>query len=339
MTLGGSADRAQQRSRSLVERLFTDYRGPRLVLAVVVLMELARAQVVSTPYLLPALLLVMVWASFSFGLRQGQLSAVIVLVGLAWFFSRPPFINDPAYTFRLWLLMAFAALAAYCLQLLLSRIDGATAELERRAVESDRASTLTRMGSRLRLQEDMVQLRERALRHGHRYTVALCDLDRFTAFNRTQGFRAGDEVIVRVASELSELVRATDTVYRYGGEAFVVVMPEQGRESATQALTRLRRAVQALAIPHPDNKPSGVVTMSVGAAFLEPGEARGSDAVLEAAYDALERAKTGGRNRVTTEADAVGESSEEPESLETTAADEPEDADDATGSGQIQAAA
>ncbi|CAN5439390.1 hypothetical protein BH20CHL6_BH20CHL6_09470 [soil metagenome] len=301
MTLSRSVDRTASPVRALRSRLLQEFRGPRVVLAVIVIMELATQQVVSMPYLLPGLLLVMVYAAFSFGLRSGQISAALALVYLAVFFSREPFISEPGYTFRLLAIMACGAVAAFSLTILLQRIEAARAQLDQRELEFDRANTLTSMGSRLRLQEDMVQLRERANRHAHRYTVALCDLDRFTAFNRTEGYRAGDEVIVRIASALTDAVRATDTVYRYGGEAFVVVMPEQGREAATDAMNRLRRSIQSMAIAHPENAPAGVVTMSVGVAFLEPGERRGSEEVLEAAYEALDRAKSEGRNRVATE--------------------------------------
>jgi two-component system cell cycle response regulator len=80
---------------------------------------------------------------------------------------------------------------------------------------------------------------------------ALCDVDSFKLFNDTQGHLAGDHVLKAVADSLAAGCRAGDTVYRYGGEEFVVVLPEQTLESAAAAAERMREAVTTLAIPHP----------------------------------------------------------------------------------------
>jgi PleD family two-component response regulator len=96
-----------------------------------------------------------------------------------------------------------------------------------------------------------------------------------------------------VASSLRDTVRTGDTVYRYGGEEFVVLLPEQTLAGAEQAAERLRAAIEALALPHPGG---GSVTVSIGVAGLGDG-ACAPDALFETADQALYAAKEG-RNRV-----------------------------------------
>jgi PleD family two-component response regulator len=102
-----------------------------------------------------------------------------------------------------------------------------------------------------------------------------------------------DEVRARAAT-----IRRGDTLYRYGGEEFLVLLPEQTLEGARLAAERLRAAVEALGLPHPAG---GTVTASIGVAGL--GSATCSpDELFELADRALYRAKEGGRNRVEVQA-------------------------------------
>jgi PleD family two-component response regulator len=71
----------------------------------------------------------------------------------------------------------------------------------------------------------------------------LCDVDSFKAYNDTYGHFAGDEVLERVAKIISENLRAGDTAYRYGGEEFLIILPEQDLKSASVVAERLRRGV------------------------------------------------------------------------------------------------
>jgi two-component system cell cycle response regulator len=170
-------------------------------------------------------------------------------------------------------------------------------KLNRMLFEQSRQDVLTSLGNRLRLTEDLQSLQSRAERYGHTYAVVVCDVDFFKAYNDTYGHLAGDEVLKRVADMISENIRGGDLAYRYGGEEFLITLPEQSLESAVSTADRLLRAVENLLIPHEKNPP-GVVTISLGVAALLAGKPMSADDLLKEADEALYRAKESGRNRV-----------------------------------------
>ena len=157
--------------------------------------------------------------------------------------------------------------------------------------------SLTGLGNRMALDEDLEQLEGRVIRYGHRYCIAVLDVDHFKAYNDTYGHQAGDLVLQAVAAQLTREARGGDAVYRYGGEEFLCIFPEQSLATATVAVERMRSGVEQLAIPHADSGP-GFVTLSAGLAVLDPGHTESSAEVLKEADDALYRAKSLGRNRV-----------------------------------------
>jgi diguanylate cyclase (GGDEF)-like protein len=166
--------------------------------------------------------------------------------------------------------------------------------LHRRLHDDARQDALTGLGNRLRLAEDLEVLCGRVGRYGHVYSVALLDIDNFKGYNDGSGHLAGDDVLRAVARALNQQIRSGDALYRYGGEEFLSLLPEQSIESAAIAAERLRSAVEALAIPHPAG---GVVTVSAGVAALTDPDCRPEE-LFELADQALYRAKEGGRNRV-----------------------------------------
>ena len=125
---------------------------------------------------------------------------------------------------------------------------------------------LTGVGNRLRLSEDLTVARERAPCHGHPHCIALCDLDHFKSYNDRFGHLAGDEILRRVAATLRENLRGSDEIYRYGGDEFLVLLPEQSLKHAAKAMDRMRRGVEALPIVHDAVAVDRGVTMSVGIA-------------------------------------------------------------------------
>ena len=170
--------------------------------------------------------------------------------------------------------------------------------LNRTLFEESRHDPLTRVGNRIALGEQLTRLSGMAERYGHQYCVALYDVDKFKAYNDTQGHVAGDQVLTTVAAALAGRARASDAVYRYGGEEFVVVLPEQTLETAADATERIRKDVSALAIPHPACGAGAVVTVSAGVAHLERSDGGDFEAVLKRADLSLYRAKALGGNRV-----------------------------------------
>jgi two-component system cell cycle response regulator len=174
-------------------------------------------------------------------------------------------------------------------------------ELERLNFElfkQARRDPLTRLGNRLRLHEDLKVLRGRVERYGHSYCAVLCDIDSFKLYNDHYGHLKGDEVLQKVAEIVLNNFRAGDTSYRYGGEEFLIILPEQTLETAAIAADRLRRAVETLVIPHEALEAGGIVTVSCGIAELSPGEEKTIEELLREADTALYQAKERGKNNV-----------------------------------------
>jgi diguanylate cyclase (GGDEF)-like protein len=162
-----------------------------------------------------------------------------------------------------------------------------------------RRDHLTGLGNRLRQDEDLALLADRADRYGHGFSVILFDVDRFKAYNDTVGHQAGDEVLRTVAGALAHQSRSGDTVYRYGGEELLAALPAQDLDQAATAAERMRREVESLAVPHPGLGRAGAfVTVSAGVACYLPDEDDDVVKLLKRADEALYRAKNDGRNRV-----------------------------------------
>ncbi len=174
-------------------------------------------------------------------------------------------------------------------------------ELERlnqELFEQGRRDPLTHLGNRLRLMEDLTVVAGTAERYGKRYCAMMCDLDNFKSYNDFYGHLAGDEALRTIAQAILKNCRDGDMAYRFGGEEFVIVLPEQTTATAAIAAERLRKAVQALALRHESKTPPGVVTISVGVAALEAHEPKATHLWLKRADEALYRAKQAGRNCV-----------------------------------------
>ncbi|WP_237715241.1 MULTISPECIES: GGDEF domain-containing response regulator [unclassified Arthrobacter] len=193
---------------------------------------------------------------------------------------------DP-FTLRTRLLVALRVTALH------SQLGKYRQELTRQA----RTDPLTRVDNRLKLTEDLELLHNRSQRYGGQYSLALCDVDYFKSFNDLQGHPAGDEALKAVARTLTRLSRDTDGVYRYGGEEFLLILPDQGAHDAEVAVERIRSGIESLAIAHTGN-PLRVLTISAGISTFTADHAVSSGQLLKEADDALYSAKAAGRNRV-----------------------------------------
>jgi diguanylate cyclase (GGDEF)-like protein len=162
-----------------------------------------------------------------------------------------------------------------------------------------RVDALTGVANRLRMSEDFAVLWSRVERYGHRFSIAIADIDWFKDYNDHFGHVAGDDVLKRVAETVRDQLRQGDSLYRYGGEEFVVVLPEQSLAEAVLAMDRVRAAVEKLAIP--SARPQRPVTASFGVAELDRAIDRSVEDWLRRADAALYRAKARGRNRVETD--------------------------------------
>jgi len=136
----------------------------------------------------------------------------------------------------------------------------------------------------------------RAMRHEKPLAVLMLDIDHFKQLNDTYGHEAGDVVLREVAGVMRQAVRSEDTVCRYGGEEFVVIMPELGTEDALSRAESMRHMVSELRIYH-RGEALREVTISIGVAVY-PHNGDTLDQILSLADRALYDAKHLGRNRV-----------------------------------------
>lgn len=157
---------------------------------------------------------------------------------------------------------------------------------------------LTGLSNRLGLADDLEQLHHVSERYGHSFCLAMCDIDHFKAYNDTYGHPAGDQVLRIVATTIRDQVRSGDRVYRYGGEEFLILLPQQSAGDALAALERVRSQLHGLAVPHRGVGPAAVLTISAGLAACEPGRRTSSSSLLAAADTALYQAKRSGRDCV-----------------------------------------
>jgi diguanylate cyclase (GGDEF)-like protein len=125
----------------------------------------------------------------------------------------------------------------------------------------------------------------------------LFDIDHFKHYNDTNGHLPGDELLKGLSAMLRENIREGEAVGRYGGEEFIMVMPNVDRDEALGAAERIRRLIAEHPFPHAEKQPSGRVTVSGGIAVW-PMDGGDVDTLLRQADEALYTAKRAGRNQV-----------------------------------------
>jgi diguanylate cyclase len=141
----------------------------------------------------------------------------------------------------------------------------------------------------------------REITEAHAHKSAMClvmgDIDHFKAINDTFGHQIGDEILRMFAKLLSNNVKGRDTVARFGGEEFAIILPETGLDDAMQLTEAIRCQLEQkeLAV-NTSGEPIGKVTASFGVAQLADGD--NAEALVQRADARLYEAKCGGRNRV-----------------------------------------
>ena len=136
----------------------------------------------------------------------------------------------------------------------------------------------------------------RAQRHGRPIAAIMLDVDHFKRFNDSFGHEAGDLVLRELAGALKRSTRGSDVASRYGGEEFLVLLPECPLDAALRKAEQLREEVAKLELRY-DSRPLGPVSVSLGVASF-PDHAKESAELLRRADEALYLAKQAGRNRV-----------------------------------------
>jgi diguanylate cyclase (GGDEF)-like protein len=156
---------------------------------------------------------------------------------------------------------------------------------------------LTGLANRRQLDTDLQILSTSRLGGAGSCAFIMLDLDRFKRLNDERGHAAGDAALRLVSAELRRVIRQRDTSYRYGGEEFLVIMPDASLETAEAAAERIRTAIAELRVPVGAGPAAGRLTISCGVAFSLNAREHWEE-VLAAADSALYRAKAAGRDSV-----------------------------------------
>jgi diguanylate cyclase (GGDEF)-like protein len=163
------------------------------------------------------------------------------------------------------------------------------------AIESAYIDPLTQVRNRSALVLSLQREYELSRRHGHDLSVVMLDLDHFKRVNDTFGHDQGDAVLKAAAACISDVIRASDMVFRYGGEEFVILLSNTDGCGAAQIAERLRKTLEQL--PCATGEPIPVrITASLGLATLRNDETM--DQLVKRADGAMYCAKQNGRNQV-----------------------------------------
>ena len=157
---------------------------------------------------------------------------------------------------------------------------------------------LTKLHNRRYFQSHLASLMNDGVARGAAISLLVVDMDHFKAVNDTHGHDAGDEVLRECAERLKKVVRGIDIVARFGGEEFVIVMPDTEGYAAGRVAERIRVGIESK--PFPIHKGTNEINLTVSIGVATAGESFNSpDRLFKQADEALYEAKKSGRNRVT----------------------------------------
>jgi two-component system cell cycle response regulator len=169
------------------------------------------------------------------------------------------------------------------------------------SIEMAITDPLTGLYNRRYMENHLTALVEQATARGKPLTALVIDIDYFKVINDTHGHDAGDDVLREFAVRIRKSIRGIDLACRFGGEEFVVIMPETDMAIAAIVAERLRRRIASEAFAIQQGSGAISVTISIGIATLDTSDDNASS-ILKRADQALYRAKRDGRNRVVADA-------------------------------------
>ncbi|UVH50718.1 GGDEF domain-containing protein [Pseudomonas sp. CBSPBW29] len=166
--------------------------------------------------------------------------------------------------------------------------------LYRAATRSALRDPLTETGNRIAMDQTLQREIDMARRHLQPLSLLMLDIDHFKHINDTHGHATGDKVLKAVAASIKSQLRNVDMVFRFGGEEFLILLSNTGRDAASMVGERLRHAAQAQDYWADEERIE--LTVSLGCSTLLAGES--AESVLRRADNALYVAKREGRNRL-----------------------------------------
>jgi diguanylate cyclase (GGDEF)-like protein len=243
-------------------------------------------------------------ASLFLSARTTAIVFMVTFVGLLLLPTFAPGFSNSNNIYALFFILTVGGLvvmAANLRQHYLEQIDKQTQQLvesEARLRELSVRDSLTGLFNR-RYLEEMLELELiRAARKSYMIGVIMADIDHFKRFNDIHGHAAGDAVLVQVSNFLRTHVRSSDITCRFGGEEFILILPDASKEITQMRARRIWEDVRRLRIQY-DGQSLEAVTLSLGVAVF-PDHGSTHDAILRAADIAMYRAKRDGRDRVVT---------------------------------------
>ena len=164
--------------------------------------------------------------------------------------------------------------------------------------EEASTDSLTGLYNRRYLFETAKEFAQKAIAHNSPVSVFILDIDHFKRYNDINGHAEGDKLLVELSRLFKENSRGTDVVARFGGEEFIVLMPDTDKNSAFGYSETIRKLIEQHPFDHREKQPSGYVSISGGVAAF-PFDGNSLNAVIRRADEALYESKRSGRNRVT----------------------------------------
>ncbi|MBZ2167209.1 GGDEF domain-containing protein [Marinobacter sp. F4216] len=202
--------------------------------------------------------------------------------------------HDPSFRLLMLAALGFEMFTCFVLDQSRRRARQELISLASKFEYAAKHDTLTGLANRREAVAQLEQEFARYRRNARTFAILLMDIDLFKSVNDTHGHHIGDQVIVLVAQTLRDQCRKIDTIARWGGEEYLVVLPETETGEALQMAERIRKQIATSSIDV-DGKPVAA-TISVGVASIHPSES--IDSLLQRADEALYKAKSLGRNRV-----------------------------------------
>jgi diguanylate cyclase (GGDEF)-like protein len=164
--------------------------------------------------------------------------------------------------------------------------------------EEASTDSLTGLHNRRYLFETAKEIAQKAIARNSPVSVFIFDIDHFKRYNDINGHAEGDHLLVELSRLLKENSRGTDVVARFGGEEFIVLMPDTDKNNASRYADKIRKVIEEYPFKHREKQPSGYVSVSGGVAAF-PFDGNSLSAVIRRADEALYESKRSGRNRVT----------------------------------------
>ncbi len=244
---------------------------------------------------------VVLFGGIVFGTLLAMLTASFALGAVAFYFRgvAATFAAEPMQAFAAPTMTQSAIFVAACAAAIVSTFGFLLLHKERADHEALRLATmdpLTGAYNRRTFHEIAERELSRALRAGQPLSIIIVDIDHFRAINETYGNRIGDQVLQRIAALVHEALRKEDMLVRYGGEEFLVMLPDVPGPGAVVVAGRIRKSVDAAPLKVGEHELAVTVSVGVSARLDEGPES--IENLLARADEALSLAKQRGRNRV-----------------------------------------